>query len=168
LPHVLSSKISSKIGNSTEHAIDYLKTAIAIMEERYSLFEIERVTNLAEYNSKTNQGLCRHLIVLDEYADIISKEELRNDLENLLEKLSQKARAAGIHLIITTQKPSAKVLSTVIRSNLPAQLALKVSRIEDSRIILGDNSGAKKLNGKGDALFNNGNGTPIRLQVANS
>jgi hypothetical protein len=168
LPHVLSSKISSKIGNSTEHAIDYLKTAIAIMEERYSLFEIERVTNLAEYNSKTNQGLCRHLIVLDEYADIISKEELRNDLENLLEKLSQKARAAGIHLIITTQKPSAKVLSTVIRSNLPAQLALKVSRIEDSRIILGDNSGAQKLNGKGDALFNNGNGTPIRLQVANS
>lgn len=138
------------------------------MEDRYSLFQQARVTNLSEFNLKTSNTLSRHLIVLDEYADIVSNEELRSELENLLEKLSQKARAAGIHLIITTQKPSAKVLSTVIRSNLPAQLALKVSRVEDSRVILGDNSGAQKLNGKGDALFNTGFGSPLRLQVANS
>ena len=168
LPHLLNSEISPIIGSSSEETITYLKKAILIMEDRYSLFQQARVTNLSEFNLKTSNTLSRHLIVLDEYADIVSNEELRSEVENLLEKLSQKARAAGIHLIITTQKPSAKVLSTVIRSNLPAQLALKVSRVEDSRVILGDNSGAQKLNGKGDALFNNGIGSPVRLQVANS
>ena len=168
LPHLLNSEISPIIGSSSEETINYLKKAISIMEDRYSLFQQARVTNLSEFNLKTSNTLSRHLIVLDEYADIVSNEELRSELENLLEKLSQKARAAGIHLIITTQKPSAKVLSTVIRSNLPAQLALKVSRVEDSRVILGDNSGAQKLNGKGDALFNTGFGSPVRLQVANS
>ena len=85
-------------------------------------------------------------------------------IEALLQRLAQKARAAGIHVIIATQKPSVNVISTVLRSNLPAQLALRVKSATESRVIM-DETGAEALNGKGDA-FLKCEGKLTRLQCA--
>jgi DNA segregation ATPase FtsK/SpoIIIE-like protein len=81
-----------------------------------------------------------------------------------LKRLAQKARAAGIHVIVATQKPSAEIISTSIRSNLPAQIALRVKTSQDSRIIM-DETGAETLAGKGDAFFRDGK-TTRRVQAA--
>ena len=101
-------------------------------------------------------------MVLDEYADLTSDPDAKKEIERHLKRLAQKARAAGIHVIIATQKPSAEVISTNLRSNLPAQLALKVKASEESRVIMGE-KGAESLNGKGDA-FLNAEGKILRVQ----
>jgi DNA phosphorothioation-dependent restriction protein DptH len=87
---------------------------------------------------------------------------MKKDIEAELKRLAQKARAAGIHVIIATQKPSAEVISTNLRANLPAQLALRVKSATESRVIM-DESGAEMLNGKGDSYFKSG-GSFIRVQ----
>ena len=104
------------------------------------------------------------IIVLDEYADLTSDKEMKKQIEAELKRLAQKARAAGIHLIIATQKPSADVISTNLRSNLPAQLALRVKNGTESRVIL-DEQGAEVLNGKGDAYLKS-EGRLVRIQCA--
>ena len=88
----------------------------------------------------------------------------KKDIEKLLKRLAQKARAAGIHVIIATQKPSAEVINTVLRANLPAQLALRVRSAIESKVIM-EESGAETLNGKGDA-FLKADGKTTRLQCA--
>ena len=105
-----------------------------------------------------------YYIVLDEYADLTSDPDDKTRIEALLRRLTQKARGAGIHVIAATQRPSADVISTTIRSNLPAQLALRVKTATDSRIIL-DEGGAEALAGQGDALLRTARGLQ-RLQVA--
>ena len=104
------------------------------------------------------------LVVLDEYADLTSDSDERRQIEDALKRIAQKGRAAGIHLIVSTQKPTAEVLSTVIRSNLPSQLALRVRDASDSRIIL-DEAGAESLAGKGEAFLKTAKGM-IRVQCA--
>ena len=99
---------------------------------------------------------------MDEYADLTSDAGDKKEIEALLKRLAQKARAAGIHVIIATQKPSSEVISTSLRSNLPAQLALRVKSATESRVIM-DESGAETLNGKGDAFFK-ADGEIIRIQ----
>ncbi len=90
--------------------------------------------------------------------------EDRKPIESNLRRLAQKARASGIHLIVATQKPSAEILSTSIRSNFPAQLALRVKTSQDSRIVM-DETGAETLAGKGDAFLKTAKSTD-RIQVA--
>lgn len=114
------------------------------------------------------QGVINHEtrshIVLDEYADLTSDPDAKKEIENLLKRLAQKARAAGIHVIIATQNPRAEVISTNLRSNLPAQLALKVKSGTESRVIM-DEAGAESLNGKGDAFLKS-EGRLTRVQCA--
>jgi DNA segregation ATPase FtsK/SpoIIIE-like protein len=102
--------------------------------------------------------------VIDEYADLVNTKQVKGAIEERLQRLAAKGRAAGIHIILATQKPSAAVISTTIRSNFPAKLALRVCKAADSRILL-DENGAEALAGKGDALLSTAAGL-VRLQTA--
>lgn len=142
------------IGWQPEDALEILHRGIEEMERRYATFKAALVRSLPDYNRKVEpqDRLPWWMIVLDEYADLTSDPDDRKAIETALKRLAQKGRAAGIHLIVATQKPSAEVISTVIRSNLPAQLALRVKSSIDSRIIL-EEAGAESLAGKGDAFL---------------
>ena len=123
------------------------------------------VRSLAEYNGASNGAtLPWWVLVLDEYADLTAEPAAKKEIEALLRRLAQKARAAGIHVIIATQKPSADVISTNLRANLPAQLALKVKSSTESRVIM-DEAGAETLNGRGDAFLKS-DGRLRRVQCA--
>jgi DNA segregation ATPase FtsK/SpoIIIE, S-DNA-T family len=148
-PHLLG-----RIGFFDDDAIASLEQAVAEMQRRYELFRSRKARSLAGYNTmvSADDKLPWHVIVLDEYADLVSEPEARRQIEASVKRLSQKARACGIHLIIATQKPSAENISTTVRSNLPAQLALRCRGATESRIVM-DEPGAETLNGKGDAFL---------------
>ena len=148
-PHLLGA-----IGFFDDDAIACLEAAVAEMQRRYQLFREKGVRSLTDYNQVVDraQHLPWQLIVLDEYADLVSEPDVRKQIEGAVKRLSQKARACGIHLIIATQKPSAENISTTVRSNLPAQLALRCRGAAESRVVM-DEAGAETLNGKGDAFL---------------
>ncbi|MFJ2367138.1 FtsK/SpoIIIE domain-containing protein [Pseudomonas sp. NPDC087697] len=158
--------LHSQIGWEDSDAIVLLKEAVEEMQRRYTLFRNFGCRSLGEFNSKapSSERLPWWLVVLDEYADLTHDPQAKKEIEQELKRLAQKARAAGIHLIIATQKPSAEVISTNLRSNLPAQLALRVKSGTESRVVL-DESGAENLNGKGDALLK-ADGKLRRVQCA--
>ena len=154
------------IGYDPEDAIELLDSAVEEMQRRRQAFRSVKARALPEYNSKVppQDVLPWWVLVLDEYADLTSDKEDRKRIEQSLQRLSQKARASGIHVIVATQKPAAEVISTTVRSNLPAQLALRVKTATDSRIVM-DEGGAEALAGKGDALFKTARRT-VRVQCA--
>ncbi|KAB2340884.1 FtsK/SpoIIIE domain-containing protein [Actinomadura rudentiformis] len=158
--------LDGMIGMDAADAIEILEETVEEMAERYKDMKALRARKLVEYNAKvdTEDRKPWIVVVLDEYADLTSDAEEKKRIEALLKRLTQKARAAGIHVIAATQRPSADVISTTIRSNFPAQLALRVKTVTDSRIIL-DETGAEALAGHGDAFLHTAKGT-IRLQVA--
>ncbi|MBT5872538.1 MAG: DNA translocase FtsK [Candidatus Latescibacteria bacterium] len=158
--------LEGEIGWDETDAIHLLDHAFTEMQGRYRTFRDAGKRSLQEYNGAvaTNERLPWWLIVLDEYADLTSNSDDKKKIEQLLKRLAQKARAAGIHVIIATQKPSGDVISTNLRSNLPAQLALRVKSNTESRVIMDDN-GAEALNGKGDA-FLKCEGRVTRIQCA--
>ncbi|MFE2730930.1 FtsK/SpoIIIE domain-containing protein [Streptomyces sp. NPDC059349] len=158
--------LDGMIGMDAADAIEILEETVKEMAKRYNDMKAIRTRKLVEYNAKVDQALRKPwiVIVLDEYADLTSDPEEKKKIEALLKRLTQKARAAGIHVIAATQRPSADVISTTIRSNFPAQLALRVKTATDSRIIL-DETGAEALAGQGDAFLHTAKGT-TRLQVA--
>jgi S-DNA-T family DNA segregation ATPase FtsK/SpoIIIE len=146
--------LEDAVGWDGADALALLRRAVTEMEARYERFKSQRHRSIAEFNAVAapSERLPWWLIVLDEYADLTSEPEAKKSIEALLKRIAQKARAAGIHVIIATQKPSAEVISTNLRSNLPAQLALRVKSATESRVIM-DEAGAENLNGKGDAFF---------------
>lgn len=130
--------------------------AIKEMEKRYDLLEKNSVKNIEEYNSKVEKPnkLSRILIVVDEFANFMEDKEYKADIESSIKRISAEARAAGIHMIISTQSPRGDVITTTIRNNLGARVGLRVPDHNASNLILGM-SGAENLKGKGDMLFNN-------------
>jgi DNA phosphorothioation-dependent restriction protein DptH len=160
-PHLLGA-----IGWDDDDALKLLTQAVEEMQSRYATFKKAGVRSLPDYNAKVTQEerIPWWVLVLDEYADLTSDKDKKKDIEAELKRLAQKARAAGIHLIIATQKPSGDVISTNLRSNLPAQLALRVKNGTESRVIL-DEQGAEVLNGKGDAYLKS-EGKLVRIQCA--
>jgi hypothetical protein len=150
-------------GFSAEEAIILLASAVDEMERRYEEFRKATVRDIQEYQEKVG-GMPRWLMVLDEYADLTSDDDDRKEIEKHLKRLAQKARAAGIHLIISTQKPVVSVINTVVKGNLPGRIALRVSTATESKVIL-DETGAEQLTGKGDGLMKTG-AKKIRLQFA--
>lgn len=154
------------IGWEDADALILLKNAVDEMQSRYEKFRQERCRSLAEFNAlkDSDERLPWWLIVLDEYADLTHDAQAKKEIEQELKRLAQKARAAGIHVIIATQKPSADVISTNLRSNLPSQLALRVKSGTESRVVL-DEAGAENLNGKGDGLLK-ADGKLRRVQCA--
>lgn len=167
LEHLSESEhVDGEIGWDEEDAKTILARAVEEMQERYGKFRAAKVRSLEDYNAQVGADalIPWWIIVLDEYADLTSEPEAKKIIEGHLKRLAQKARAAGIHVIIATQKPDATVISTNLRSNLPAQLALRVKSATESRVIM-DDSGAESLTGKGDAFFKE-SGVLTRVQCA--
>ena len=142
--------------------------AVTEMNERYNKFAEEGVKDLASYNenmkfkNETDRVLPEVVIVIDELADLIMAA--KNQVEDSICRLAQKARAAGMHLVIATQRPSTDVITGVIKANIPSRIALSVSSQIDSRVIL-DMGGAENLLGKGDMLYSPQSlSKPIRIQ----
>ena len=144
--------VRGQIGWNSEDAIHALDSAVEEMESRYSLFKAagNNVRNIADFRA-SHGVMARWIVVLDEYADLVSNDDDRAKIEKSIKRLAQKARAAGIHLILSTQKPVASVVNTVVKGNLPGRIALRVNSAIESRVVL-DESGAEQLVGKGDAI----------------
>jgi DNA segregation ATPase FtsK/SpoIIIE, S-DNA-T family len=161
-----STHVSGEIGIDADDAIHALTAAVDEMQHRYVLMKERRSRSLPDYNAvvEVSDRLPWRVVVLDEYADLTSDPDDKKETEALLQRLAQKARAAGIHVVVATQRPTADVISTTIRSNLPAQLALRVRSGTESRVILGE-PGAESLAGKGDAFLKTASGM-TRVQCA--
>ncbi len=152
LPHLL---IPEVICNS-DKAINALNYLIKEMERRYELFEELYVKKLDEYNetrevvSGEREKLPYIIMIIDEMNDLMSTN--KKEIEDRVVRIAQKARAAGIHLILATQRPSVDVITGTIKTNLPSRIAFAVTSFIDSKTIL-DRVGAEKLLGKGDMLY---------------
>lgn len=152
------------IVKSKEDAIALMERLVVEMDERYQRFEKTRCSNLSQYNQKATIPIPRILCIFDEYADFMVDKAAAKELEQSIQRLGAMARAAGIHLVIATQRPEAKVVTPLIRSNLPGRIALRTASDADSAIILGGKQGvAANLLGKGD-LFYGGSSSLKRLQ----
>ena len=155
-------QLATPIITNVEKAIDILNKMIIIMSTRYNTLNQEHCRNIEEYNQKTNDKMCYYNIIIDELADLFIQSP---DIELLICRLAQLGRAAGIHLILATQRPDRETITGRLKANIPTRLALSVASIYDSRIIL-DQTGAEKLTGKGDFILKMSNGETIRGQGA--
>ena len=167
IPHLLSPVVTD-----AKKAASCLRWAVKEMERRYELFASMGVRDIYRHNERAKsappsaggeQEEMSHLVVvIDELADLMGVAPV--DVEDAIQRLAQMARAAGIHLVVATQRPSVDVITGVIKANIPSRIAFSVSSGVDSRTIL-DMSGAEKLVGKGDMLFYPvGASKPIRVQ----
>ena len=153
IPHLVGFSDSDKgeIIVDPKKAAQALHQVVGLMEERYKLFAENKVRNLAEYNQKFDEEpLPWFVVIIDELADLMMVAS--KSVETSICRIAQKARAAGIHLVLATQRPSADVLTGLIKVNIPSRAAFAVSSQVDSRVIL-DTGGAEHLLGKGDMLF---------------
>ncbi|GAX05776.1 cell division protein FtsK [Secundilactobacillus pentosiphilus] len=163
LPHLLSPVISDP-----QAAAAALKWAVKEMDDRYDRLAAAGVRNVEQYNDRAEltgdyaQKLPYIVIVIDELADLMMMAS--SEVQDYIVRITQKARAAGIHLLIATQRPSVDIVTGTIKNNIPTRVAFMVSSQVDSRTII-DTSGAERLLGKGDMLFlGNGASQPVRLQ----
>ena len=148
----------SPVVKDSEDAIALMEQLVSDMEQRYRLFEAAGCSHLDAYNqqqARAQKALAPRIVcIFDEYADFMAEKETCKALELSIKRLGAKARAAGIHLIIATQRPEAKVVTPLIRSNLPGRVALRTASEADSEIILGGKqTEAAYLLGKGDLLY---------------
>jgi DNA segregation ATPase FtsK/SpoIIIE, S-DNA-T family len=144
-------------------AVAALRFAVRTMQERYEKMAQAGVRNIQEYRLRSKEPFPFIVIIIDELADLMMSTG--KEIESLLIRLAQMSRAAGIHMIVATQRPSVDVITGLIKANFPARLALKVASRIDSRTIL-DTIGAERLLGKGDMLFLESNGTLSRIHGA--
>lgn len=169
IPHLLAPVVTDP-----KKAAQALKKVVAEMDRRYELFSESGTRNIESYNehvqlhNQKNEEKMPHLpyivVIVDELSDLMMVAS--KDVEDAITRLAQMARAAGIHLIIATQRPSVDVITGVIKANIPSRIAFSVSSQVDSRTIL-DMSGAEKLLGRGDMLYIPvGKSKPIRVQGA--
>lgn len=163
IPHLLSPVISEP-----KAASEALKWAVNEMEERYQKLAAAGVRNIQRFNEKAEEHgdhglkLPYIVIVIDELADLMMVAS--SDVQDSIVRITQKARAAGIHLLVATQRPSVDVITGTIKNNIPTRVAFMVSSQVDSRTIM-DSGGAEKLLGRGDMLFlENGASQPVRIQ----
>ncbi len=169
VPHLLTPVVTDP-----KKANIVLQKIVKIMEDRYDLFEGSKTKNIAGYNAyvdKKNESLPDNekinrlpyiVVIIDELADLMLVAA--KEVEDSIMRITQMARAAGIHLIVATQRPSTDVITGVVKANIPSRISFAVSSSIDSRTIL-DMSGAEKLLGKGDMLFlPQGESVPTRVQ----
>ncbi|MFT4224287.1 DNA translocase FtsK [Dysgonomonas sp.] len=152
-------------------AVNTLESLKKEMNDRYDLFAKSNVRDIKEYNDKFvhrklnpirgHKYMPYIVVVIDEFADLLIFDDSK--LSSLLDILASKAHTVGIHMIISTQRPSAKIITGSVKANFPSRLTFKVASSTDSRIIL-DESGAEQLVGRGDVLFSYG-GKTTRIQV---
>ena len=160
IPHLLSPVVSDP-----HKAAGALQWAVDEMMHRYNLFTKAGVRNIGGYNSalaEDEEPMPRIVIIIDELADLMMT--CKREVEEHICRIAQLARAAGIHLVVATQRPSVDVITGLIKANIPSRIAFKVSSFTDSRTIL-DRNGAEQLLGYGDMLYQPmGEFTPTRVQ----
>ena len=163
IPHLLAPVISD-----AQAAAAALKWVVAEMERRYELLVAAGVRNIEGFNTKAEESaqyglkLPYIVVVIDELADLMLVAS--SEVQDYIARITAKARAAGIHLIVATQRPSVDVVTGTIKNNIPTRIAFMVSSQVDSRTII-DTAGAERLLGRGDMLYlGNGSSQPVRLQ----
>ncbi len=155
-----SAYFDSPVAHDNEEALPLLQNAVAEMERRYRVLERQHKSNVSELTGA--DALPQIVLIFDEFSDLILDRGGKKELEGYLRRLGAKARAAGIHIILGTQRTEASVVTPLLRSNLPGRISLKVTSDRDSNLIL-NSGGAAELLGKGDLLWING-GDLLRLQ----
>ncbi len=162
LPHLLIPVVTE-----SKKAAGALRWAVNEMTRRYKIFADLGARNLEKYNEKvqdTTEHLPRIVVIIDELADLMGVAP--DDVEDSIQRIAQLGRAAGIHLILATQRPDSNVITGLIKANITSRAAFAVNSVLNSRIIL-DMSGAEKLLGQGDMLFHpDGSAKPTRLQCS--
>ncbi len=171
IPHLLTPVITQ-----SDKAISAIKWSVNEMERRYTLLAKEHVKTIVDFNKKVEASQKANpdaedqlakmpyiVIVIDEMADLMM--EAKKELEIPLVRIAQKGRAAGMHLVLATQKPVVTVVTGLIKSNVPSRIAFSVTSSNDSRVMI-DQNGAEKLLGHGDMLFQNNGAKPRRIQGA--
>ena len=159
IPHLISPVVTEP-----KKAAGALRWAVQEMERRYRLFAQSGVRDVTRYNQVGDEHLPLVVVIIDELADLMMVAP--QDVEESIARLAQMARAAGIHLVVATQRPSVDVITGTIKANVPSRIAFAVSSQVDSRTIL-DAAGAEKLLGRGDMLYSPvGSAKPLRVQGA--
>jgi S-DNA-T family DNA segregation ATPase FtsK/SpoIIIE len=159
IPHLLVPVVTDP-----KKAASALHWAVAEMERRYKVFADNHVRDMNSYNRQAEEAMPYIVIIIDELSDLMMVAKV--DVEDAILRLAQKARAAGIHLVLATQRPSVDVITGIVKANIPSRIAFAVSSQIDSRTIL-DETGAEKLLGKGDMLYSPiGTNKPVRVQGA--
>ena len=161
IPHLMAPVVTD-----AQKAASVLNWSVREMENRYAKFAQAGVRDLRHYNrvAADEEKMPAVVIIIDELADLMMVAS--HEVEDAICRLAQKARAAGIHLVLATQRPSVNVITGLIKANIPSRISFAVSSITDSRTIL-DRGGAEKLLGNGDMLFSPvGSAKPLRVQGA--
>ena len=165
IPHLLTPVITEP-----KRALKAMNFVVEEMDRRMKLFSSIKAKKIEDYNEKiVEQKMAREklpyiMVVVDEFADLMLS--VGKELETSIKRITALARFCGIHLILATQRPSADVITGIIKSNIPTQIAFAVSNFTNSKIII-DQSGAEKLLGRGDMLYNNPESRqPMRIQGA--
>ncbi len=149
---------NTSIVHDLESAIELMEIAVEEMEYRYHMLAKNNVTNLGEYRECHQSGIPYWIIVFDEFADLVLAGKKEKELfETQIKRITAKGRAAGIHLVLATQRPDKNVVSGLIKANLPLKVCLKVTNAVNSNIVL-DQKGAETLMGRGDLLCDLGRG----------
>lgn len=154
IPH-----LTEPVIHESTKAIECLKNAIDEMDRRYNIFASEKFENLSQRFEAGRVDIPFYVIIFDEFADIIlsKKKAEREEFENLVARIAAKGRAAGIHLVLSTQKPVVKVVTGLIKANLPLKICFRVTSAKDSVVVL-DQKGGESLFGRGDLLCYRGHG----------
>ncbi|PJE63989.1 DNA translocase FtsK [Candidatus Roizmanbacteria bacterium CG10_big_fil_rev_8_21_14_0_10_45_7] len=160
IPHLMTNII-----HDTKDTLSALKWAVGEMEDRYQLLSNMRARDIYSYNARAvrpEERMPMVLIVIDELADLMMAAS--KEVESLITRIAQKARAVGIYLVLATQRPSVDVITGLMKANIPARVSFNVSSMIDSRVII-DMPGAEKLLGKGDMLYlSPSSSKPTRIQ----
>lgn len=151
-----------EVATDTAAVTQLLETLVEEMNNRYERFSVLGVKDLATARSKGEQAEWI-ILAVDELADLVAQDKAN---EALLTRLAQMGRAAGIHMILATQRPDAATFAGALRTNCPARIALRVSRTSESKIIM-DEPGAERLQGAGDMIFRGGDGVAVRAHSYN-
>ena len=157
IPHLICPVITE-----AKKAASVLGWVVKEMESRYKLMTREGVKNIDGYNSKHTHSMPYIVVIVDEMSDLMLVAG--KEIENYIQKLSQMARAAGIHIIMATQRPSVDVITGTIKANFPTRISFQVTSKIDSRTILGE-QGAEQLLGKGDMLYMSSANRIIRIHA---
>ncbi len=157
VPHVAN--VITEMGQAAQA----LQGALNEMDRRAQLFKSAKVQNISQYNKVADEPLAYIIIIIDELADLMATNG--DEVEEVVVRLAQKARYAGIHLILATQRPDAETVTPLIRANMPARMSVRCIAAGDSKTVLGE-VGAEKLLDRGDALFMSGSTPLTRLQGA--